>query len=182
GDVLLRDGRAQARRLEELLAERRLAHAERFRLRRDDALDALALDDAGLDAVDAHLVRAGLDGDALREADHRPLRRGVRAALREAVLARGRGQVDDAAAPRGLDHGHGLARAVEHAVQVHRDAALPVLGADVLHLGGRAGDAGVVHQDVEPAEVLLRLLEQPLDVRQARDIGADAEYFTGQRR
>src|SRR5581483_12421102 len=86
GDVLLRDGRAQARRLEELLAERRLAHAERFRLRRDDPLDALALDDAGLDAVDAHLVRAGLDGDALREADHRPLRRGVRAALREAVL------------------------------------------------------------------------------------------------
>src|SRR5690348_14170097 len=94
-------------------------------LRGDDALDALAFDDAGQDAVDAHLVRPGLDREALGEADHTPFRGGVRAALREAV-APGRGrEVDDRTTARALDERHRLPRAIEHAGEVDRDAALP---------------------------------------------------------
>ena len=67
-------------------------HAERLGLGRDHAVDALALDDAGLDAVHAHLVRAGLGREALGEADHRPFRRGIRRAHRE---SRSRPATDD---------------------------------------------------------------------------------------
>jgi hypothetical protein len=43
-------------------------------------------------------------------------------------------------------------------------------------LGRGPGDAGVVHQDVEPAEAALRLLEQPLHVRELRHIGLGLAY------
>ena len=131
-------------------------YAERLRLGGDDALDALALDDAGQDAVHAHLVRPGLDREAFGEADDAPLRRGVRACACAKAVAAGDGrEVDDAAAAGGLDERHRLARAVEHAVQIDGDAAVPVLGADVLDLGGRAGDAGVVDEHVEAAELVV---------------------------
>src|SRR6266849_2759233 len=164
GDVLRAHRGVQAHALEQAPAHLFLVDAEPFRFRLDHALDALALDDAGLDAVDAHLVRAGLGGEAFGESDHAELGRGIRRAHREGEPAGGGGEVDDAAAARGLDQRHRLARAVEHAVQVDRDAALPVLGADVLDLRRRSGDAGVVHQHVEPAEMALHVLEQALDV------------------
>src|SRR5687767_10284537 len=171
GDVLRRDGGLEAHAFDHLGAHVLGRNAERLGLRRDHAVDAVALDDAGLDAVDAHLVRAGLGGEALGEADHRPLRRRVRRAHREGEPARGRGEVDDAAAARLLDERHRLVRAVEHAVEIHRDAALPVLRANVLDLGRRPGYTGVVDEHVEAAEVLLHIGEEPLDVVEPRDVG-----------
>src|SRR5947208_3837542 len=170
-DVLRGNGRMHAHALQQPPAHFFLVYAEAFCLRLDHALDALALDHAGLDAVDAHLFGTGFGGQALREADHRPFCRRIRGAHREGKAPGGRRQVDDAAAARRLDHRHRLARAVEHAVQVHRDAAVPVLGADVLDPGGRSRYAGVVHQHVEAAELALDVAEQPLDIGQLRHVG-----------
>ena len=74
--------------------------------------------------------------------------------------------------PACLDQRHRLARAIEHAVQVDRDAAVPVLGRMSSTLRGRPGDAGVVDQHVQAAETLSHLGEQPLDVRELRHVGA----------
>jgi len=101
-------------------------------------------------------------------------------ALREAVPAGGGGQVDDRAAARALYERHRLSRAIEHAVQVDGDAALPVLWADILDLGGGAGDAGVIHQHVQSAELALDIGEQALDVRQICHICARASDRLGQ--
>src|SRR5436190_19643317 len=81
GDVLLRDRGMQARRLQEFLAKGFVAQAMRARLGCDDALNTLALDDAGKDGVDPHLVRPGFHREALGEADDAPLRGCVGAAL-----------------------------------------------------------------------------------------------------
>src|SRR5512134_1446588 len=159
---------------EELRLELLVRHAERLRLRGDHALDALALYYARQDGVAAHLVRAGLDRNALGEADHAPFRGGVGGALRKAVPAGSRGEVDDAAAARRLEQRHAFARAIEHAGEVDGDAAVPVLGCDVLDLAGGPGDARVVDQHVQAAERLLRLGEQPVHVRAAGDVGAGA--------
>ena len=85
-------------------------------------------------------------------------------AERKAEPAGGRGQIDDAAAARRLEHRHGQPRAVEHAVQVDGDAALPVLDVDVLDLAGGPGDAGVVDQHVEAAELRGHRAEQHVDL------------------
>ena len=47
---------------------------------------------------------------------------------------------------------HRQPRAVELPRQVDRQTAVPVLRVDLLDLAGRPGDAGVVHQAVEPAQ------------------------------
>jgi len=79
-------------------------------------------------------------------------------------------EIDDRAAARRLDERHALPRAVEHAVQVDGDAAVPVLDLDVLDLGGGPRDAGVVDQHVETAERALRVGEQALDVGDIRNV------------
>ena len=57
---------------------------ERLGLGIDHAVDALALDHAGLDRVDADVVGADFHRQALAEAYHAPLRCGVRGAERKA--------------------------------------------------------------------------------------------------
>jgi hypothetical protein len=171
GDVLLRDGGVQRHALQHLGFHFLGRYAQALRLGVDHPVDAVALDDAGLNAVHPHLVRSGFGGEALGEPHHGPLGRGVRGAHREAEASGDRRQVDDAAAARFLDERHGLARAVEHSVEIDRDRAVPVLRADVLDLGGRAGDAGVVHEHVEAVQVLLHILEQALDVFELRHVG-----------
>ena len=59
---------------------------------------------------------------------------------------------------------HRLARAIEHPVQVDGDAAVPIFRPDVLDLRGRPGDAGIVHEHVEAAEVARHVGEQTIDV------------------
>ena len=71
--------------------------------------------------------------------------------IRIAFLAGDRGDADDAsvlAVAHVLDHG---AAAVEHAGQIDRDDLLPVLVGLLPERRGAAGDAGVVHQDVDAA-------------------------------
>src|SRR4051794_12084899 len=98
----------------------------------DHAAHAVAVDRAGADRVHADVVGAELDGERLGQADHAPLGGDVGRAHAEAVLAGGRCQVDDAAAPGAL-HGrdHPCAGAPV-AGQVDGNAALPVGGVDVL--------------------------------------------------
>src|SRR5436309_10767677 len=81
-DVLRGNGRMHAHAFQQPPAHFFLVHAEALCLRLDHALDALALDHAGLDAVDAHLLGTGLGGQALREADHRPFCRRIGGAHR----------------------------------------------------------------------------------------------------
>src|SRR6185295_5882174 len=100
GNVLRGHGGLQADALDHALEDFVGGDAELLGLGGDDPLDALALDDAGLDAVDAHLVGAGLDREALGEADHGPLGGRVRRAHGEAEAPGNGGQVDDAAAAR----------------------------------------------------------------------------------
>ena len=74
-------------------------------------------------------------------------------------------------AARLLDQRHCAPGAVEHAVQVDSDAAVPVCGREILDLPGRAGDAGVVDEHVQPAECPPDVGEETIDVGDARDVG-----------
>ena len=129
--------------------------AQALRLRRDDARSMRSPSTMpGWMQLTRTLVRPGLRRQALGEADHRPLRRRVRRAHAEAEAAR---PTEDRLMmlppPAALIIGIALRGAIEHAVQVDGDAAVPVLGPDVLDLAGRAGDAGVVDQYVQAAEI-----------------------------
>src|SRR6185503_15681888 len=62
--------------------------AEGLGLGLDDAIDTLPLDYAGLDGIDADIVRAGFHRQALGVADYAPFRRGIRRAERESQAPR----------------------------------------------------------------------------------------------
>ena len=63
-----------------------------------------------------------------------------------------------AAAARGLDRRHGLARAIEHAVEIDGDAAVPVLDPDVLDLAGGPAAPAVTSTRNPLAEVSMHSL------------------------
>ena len=65
--------------------------------------EALRLDEAGVDGVDAHAARAELGGAGARERDLRVLRRGVRAGGPERDRSGDRDDVDDVRRGRGLE-------------------------------------------------------------------------------
>src|SRR5207245_161663 len=101
----------------------------------DDAADARALDEAGEDRVDADAVGAELHRQRAGEADHAPFGGGVGAPEREAELAGGGAEVDDAA-PAGLAQGgDGPAGAVEHRREIDLQGGVELLGGDVLDPG-----------------------------------------------
>src|SRR5690606_3959852 len=83
------------------------------------------------------------------------------------------GQVNDRAAARGPDVRHRAPGAEILAGDVDLEGAPPVLGGDLLDRGGRPGDAGVVDQDVDAAELLEREVEQAIDRRVVGDVGRD---------
>ena len=158
-----------------------VADADLLRAVGDDALHARPLDDAGQDGVDADAGRAELLGEALGQADHAPLRRRVRGAEGVAEAPRGGGHRDDGAAAGGLQHRHGATGAEELAGQADVDAAPPVGRVDLVDAAGRAGDAGVVDERVEPAEGGGGLLEERVDLRLGGDVGADGGDDPGAR-
>ena len=141
-----------------------------------DAVDPLALHRAGADRIDPDLIGAELDRERLGQPDHRPLRSAVRRAQRKAEAARGGRQIDDRAAARGPDVRHGAARAQVLPGDVDLERAPPVLGRDLLDRSGRPGDAGVVDQDVDAAELLERQLEQAIDRCLVRDVGRNRRH------
>ena len=92
----------------------------------DHAVHALALHRAGQDGVDAHAVRAELDGQRLRPGRRWPTCWRVRRAQRIAQAAGDRTHRDDAGAGRRLlQQRHRAPREVVLAVEVDRDRALP---------------------------------------------------------
>ena len=86
----------------------------------------------------------------------------------------------DAAAGR-LQHRHGAAGAEELAGEADVDAAPPVGRVDLLDAAGRPGDAGIVDQRVEAAELRRSLVEQAVDLGLVRDIGLDPAGMSGTR-
>src|SRR3546814_873068 len=116
--------------------------------------------------------RDGVDGDAearvlLRQGDgeavHAGLGGGVVGLAVLALLAVDRADLDDPAPlafAHAFDHRAGH---VEHRVEVGVDDLLPLLRAHLVE-GAVAGDAGVVDQDVDRAELLLDLAHHRLGV------------------
>src|SRR5262249_35414994 len=91
-------------------------------------------------------------------------------AQRKAEPPCSRGEINDAAAAGRLEHRYAEPRAIEHAVQVDVDAAAPVVDTDLLHFVGGTGDACVVHQHVESAEIVFDIPEQLVHLRQIRNV------------
>src|SRR5690606_13139213 len=84
-----------------------------------------------------------------------------------------RGQVHDARIPALLQVRHRQPNAVELPRDVDSEAAVPVLGVDLLDAARRPCDAGVVDEAVEAAELFQRLVEHGGDLPAVGDI-ADA--------
>jgi hypothetical protein len=101
---------------------------------------------------------------------------------RHRILA-GRRDVDDSATLPGFDHlpGDGLAHQ-EVAVQVGAHNP-PPFGVRQLQEGDTALHTGVVHQDVDAAELGHGLLDHPLDLRLVAGVGlhGDGAYIVGPR-
>jgi len=91
--------------------------------------------------------------------------------------------VDDAAAAGGLalHHAEGVLRAEEHAGQIDVDDGLPLLEREVLQRERRCAAAGGVEQQVDPAELRDRGIEQCLDRGGTGDVGRHGERARGER-
>ncbi len=100
--------------------------AAQRRLGRKHGVDARSGDRAGADGVHADAERAEFHRQRLGEADHAPLRRGVRRAVRKAEAARGRGQIGDARVGAGLEQRDRALRAQELPGEIDGERALPV--------------------------------------------------------
>src|SRR3990172_1056477 len=121
------------------------------------------LDEPGGHRVDQDAPAAELARRRLRQADEPGLGGRV---IRLAGVPHGPGRGRDVDDPAALLAHHDLRhrpRREERAAEVHVEYPVPVL---VLHPDEQrvAGDSGVVHEDVDAAEALLRLIHQPLHV------------------
>jgi hypothetical protein len=102
-----------------------------------DAPEALGVDVAGKQRVDADAVGPELDGEALGEADDAPLRCRIGAAQRVAQPSGNRREIDDRPAAGCPQQRHGLRRAGELTFHVDGERALQRVGGDVLDAGRR---------------------------------------------
>ena len=175
-DRLLRAGRHTAH----LAQFARLGHVADRMARIDQRLALLAADhlpqrieDRGVDAARMHGVAAdgvflfrAIERHALAEQPHRALAGGIGGRAGRADDAGDRRDVDDRApglglARAGLLHAlDGVLAAEEHALGVDRLHLLPRLDRGVLDVARAAGDAGVVHHDVEAAFPREHVVEQ----------------------
>ena len=146
------------------------------------AFDRLGQDVAGLDAVDGDAVAGEFQRGRADEAVDAGLGRRIVAMAGAGDMRAGdrRGEQHAAGALRLHRHQRG-ARGVEGAAQIDRHDAVPVVRAGVLdQLPGI--DAGVLDDDVEPAEAVERKRHGGLGVGHLRDVGGDeggAEFAGG---
>src|SRR6476620_5274464 len=96
----------------------------------------------------------------LCESDDAPFGRRIGGALGITEPAADRRHVDDAAAAGRTQQRDRAPRAEEVAVKIDRERAPPVVERQFLRRQGRPGDAGVVDEDIEAAELSLDLGEQ----------------------
>ena len=140
-------------------------------LHRHHPVHPRAFDRAGADRVDAHAGGAKLHRERLGQADDRPFRRGIGRAQRVAELAGGRrGQHDQPAALR-PHHPRRPAAGQEGAVQVGRDAGLPVVVVEGFDPPGRAAGAGIGADHVDPAPLGLDPAEKGVHLGLVGDVG-----------
>ena len=165
GDVLWRNQRAQRRDGGQPLTHCSLALAGLGRLGGNHPVNALAADRARADAVHPHMGRAQLLRQRAGQAADGPLGRRIGRTPGKAVLPAGRRHVDDGAAALPAQDGRRRPGAQKTAVQVNRQATLPVSKLHVLQQRRGAGHASVVDQNVQPAQVLQRGLEQRRHLR-----------------
>ena len=130
----------------------------------------------GRDGVDGDAVAAQLARGDDGEGGDAGLGRAVVGLADVAVDARRGAGVDDAALDRPADLlalvapvGRGVARGRERALQVHLDHGIPLA---LVHVGEHAvaQDAGVVDEDVEPAEMRDRRVDHRLGALPAADV------------
>src|SRR3989442_1122143 len=124
---------------------------------------ALGLDGPRRDAVHPDALARPRRAQLAREHDAGGLGRAVVRHHRRAVDAGDRRDVDDDASALGHHLLAGPLAAEEHAVQVDADDRVPAVDRDVLGLRPERG-AGVVHHDVESAELLRGPLDHGLDL------------------
>jgi hypothetical protein len=106
--------------------------------------------------------------------EHARLRRRVVRAHHAADVRGHRGEVDDAAPMAPAHAGQDGLRHQEARFQVDRDQFVPIpLGDlfDALH----AGDAGVIHQDIDVAEFHADGIHQAIDAGASGDVGLDGD-------
>ena len=112
---------------------------------------------AGRDGVDRDAVLPELERHDLGEQAQPALGGAVGGRLRQRDVLVDRGDVDDPARGSRVDHDpRGLLRAQEGPGEVHVEDVLPVLERE-LEKRRALADAGVVHEDVEPAELVGQL-------------------------
>ena len=134
--------------------------------------DHFGVDIAGRDAVDGDALPRILQRQGLGEADHPGLGGGIVGLADLALLAVDRGDVDDAAMAPVAHAVDDLARHVEDAVHIDADHVGPLVVAHLVE-EAVAGDAGVVDQDVDGAELILDLLHGAGAVVETADIALD---------
>src|SRR5258708_2081473 len=134
----------------------------------------IRLDQAGRDGVDADVVLAPFDGEAAGELHVCRFRDAVGAEHRAAAQAADAGDDDDSAvlALRHIRDDHIAEPEIAPDIAVH-DAVEGVVG----YFGKRPEigvDRGVADEDVDRAEGLPRLVDEPLQRRLVADMGGDA--------
>ena len=135
-----------------------------------------SFDEAGSDGVAGNVARADFAGDGHGQADQSGLRSGVVGLPRLAHLAENAGDVDDAS-PALLEHGaDDLLDAEIRGSQIGLQDGVPV-GALHAHDELIAGDAGVVDQDIDLAELGDGGLDGGLDLLFVGDIESEGRGF-----
>lgn len=104
------------------------------------------------DAVHRDVVAGQLLAQRLGQRDDAGLRRRIGAGIGVALLAGDGGGIDDAAIAAAHHAGNHRLAAMEHAVQIDIEDALPFLDGIVGDGGVHAGNAGVADQDVDAAQ------------------------------
>jgi len=117
----------------------------------------------------------------LRHGDDRALARSIRnvgdpAAAELVAVGADR---DDAALSARKHPLEGSLHREERALGVHREDAVPLLGAD-LEQRQRGDDPGARHKAVDPAELALGQFEDCVDLEQIGDVGAKVADFAGE--
>src|SRR3990167_2174579 len=131
------------------------------------------LDAAGQDVTGANIVVAQVEHHGLAEASQAELRGIVGSASGKGVFRGEAADVDDVSSSPALDAWQGGVHAIERAAQVGLNDGVPLIGRHAIH-GTEDADAGVVYEDINPAEFLLGHSHQALHLRIVAHIGCDA--------
>ncbi len=137
-------------------------------------------DEAGGDGIARDAPARDFARGGLGEPDQPGLRRRVVGLARLAGLARHARDVDDAPGARPEHRPQDRLRRVEGAEEVHLEHGAPLVEAHP-HDQVVAGDAGVVDQDVEPAEGLDRARDERGSRLRVRHVALDPEAAPAQR-